>query len=79
MKYDPTHNAGRRAPAVALISMAVLGLLMFFLAAFAPAYAGATSSSLPTAVLIGLGAMLLGLSILGALALVLIGFNRHRL
>ena len=78
MKPDPNHGARRREPAIALISMAILGLLAFFLAALAPAYLGATSDFLSSTALIGLGIILLGASILGALALALIGFKRHR-
>lgn len=79
MKPDPAHGARGRAPAIALISTAALGLLAFFLAALAPAYVGETSDFRPSAALIGLGAILLGASIVGALALALSGFKRHRL
>lgn len=79
MKLDPTRGAWGRAPAVALISTAALGLLAFFLAALAPAYVGESSDFRPSAALIGLGAILLGASIVGALALALSGFKRQRL
>jgi hypothetical protein len=78
---DP-EAAKTRASAIALISIAFLGVLLFLLSALvsalAPAYAGLSGGSLPSVVLAALGAILFGLSILGALFLVLLGNKSHR-
>jgi len=78
MKRNPSDVAKARAPAIALISLAVLGLILFFLAALAPVYGGDASGFRPSTGLMGLGAILFGASIFGAVALVLLGFNRNR-
>jgi hypothetical protein len=78
MRPDPTRPAKTRAPAIALISLAVLGLLMFLLAALAPAYLGVTADDLPSRAFMGLGALMLGLSIVGAVLLALLGLKNHR-
>lgn len=74
---DP-EAAKTRSSAIALISIAFLGVLLFLLAALAPAYAGLSGGSLPSVVLAALGAIMFGLSILGALFLVLLGNKSHR-
>lgn len=78
MKRNLTDVLKARAPAIALISLAMLGLLLFFLAALAPAYVGETSDFRPSAALMAIGAILFAASIFGAVALALLGFSRHR-
>lgn len=78
MKPEPSRPAKARAPAIALMSLAVLGLLLFLLAALAPVYPGVSSDQFSTIVLLGLGAILLGLSIFGAVLLALLELKNSR-
>lgn len=77
MKRNPMVFLKARAPAIALISLAMSGLFLFFLAALAPAYLGETSDFRPSAALMVIGAILLAASIFGAVALALLGSGRH--
>lgn len=77
MSPEPTRVANTQAPAIALISIAALGLLLILLAALAPAYPGLFSDTLPTIVLLGIGALMLGLSIFGAALLVVSSLKRQ--
>ena len=70
--------AKTRASAIALISFAFFGVLLFLLAALVPSYAGPLSNGLPSVVLAALGALMLGLSIIGALLMVLLRHKDHR-
>jgi hypothetical protein len=60
------------------MSLAVLGLLLFLLAALAPVYPGVSPDQSPTIVLLGFGAILLGLSIFGAVLLALLELKNSR-
>lgn len=75
---EPSRRAKARAPAIALISVAVLGLLLFLLAALAPAYLGATHGQFPSVALLGLGAFMLGVSIFGGVLLALLALRDSR-
>ncbi len=75
----PDPEAARKsAPAIALISFAFFGILLFILAALAPAYAGLPSDSLPSVILVVLGALMFSLSIIGALLLGLLGHRKRQ-
>ncbi len=74
---DP-EAAKTRASAIALISIAFLGVLLFLLAALAPVYAGLSGGGLPSAVLAALGALMLSFSIIGALLLALLGHRKRQ-
>jgi len=74
----PKRPAKAQAPAIALISVAVSGLLLCLLAALAPAWLGASNDRFPAVALLGLGSFMLGLSIFGAIALALFALRRSR-
>lgn len=74
---NPDKAKNERAPAIAVISIAFMGLLLFIFAALAPAFEGQIDGS-ATVVLAGLGALMLGISIFGALLMVLIGARNNQ-
>lgn len=78
MKPGQNPSDRRRVSAIALISLASLGLLLFFLAALAPAYLGQSAGSLPSTVLLGLGGLMVGLSVIAGLLMALPGLKRPR-
>lgn len=78
MRPTQIDAAKSRAPAIILISLAVSGLLLFFIAALVLTPAGETFGGMPSQILMGMGSLLLGLSVLGALAFVMLGFKRRQ-